>query len=107
MAAMARTSVTKDIRMAETELAGQQLANIRQEKGLSQEDVAAELRLSVTYVKAIEADDYERLPEATFVRGYVRNYARYLVLPEVEIKDIMVFYDLQITQCYSDYKGGG
>lgn len=91
--------------MAETELAGQQLANIRQEKGLSQEDVAAELRLSVTYVKAIEADDYERLPEATFVRGYVRNYARYLGLPEAEIKAIVALYDQQNTHSDADYKG--
>jgi len=91
--------------MAETQLAGQQLASARKEKGLSQEEVAAELRLSVTYVKAIEADDYERLPEATFVRGYVRNYARLLELPENEAREIVALFDQQNKHKEADFKG--
>lgn len=91
--------------MAETQLAGQQLASARKEKGLSQEDVAAELRLSVTYVKAIEADEYDRLPEATFVRGYVRNYARLLELSENETKEVIALFDQQNKHKEADFKG--
>src|SRR5699024_11694016 len=91
--------------MAETQLAGQQLASARKEKGLSQEEVAAELRLSVTYVKAIEADDHDRVPVASFLRGFVRNYARLLELPENEAREIVALFDQQNKHKEADFKG--
>ena len=59
---------------------GVQLQRARQIKHLDLVAVADELNLSSTVVKALEADDYERLPGATFVRGYIRSYARLLKL---------------------------
>jgi cytoskeleton protein RodZ len=43
--------------------------------------VAARLRLDRRTVESIEIDDYRALPEPTFVRGYLRGYARLLDLP--------------------------
>lgn len=57
---------------------GQILAAARMEKGLSVVDVARSLRLSNRQIEAIEADDYERLPGITFIRGFIRNYAKLL-----------------------------
>ena len=55
--------------------AGAQLRAAREALGLSQEAVAQQLKLAPRQVRAIEEDDYARLPGRTFVRGFVRNYA--------------------------------
>ncbi|MBZ0091370.1 MAG: DUF4115 domain-containing protein [Sulfuricellaceae bacterium] len=41
-------------------------------------EVARQLKLSVRQIEALEADDYGSLPGPTFVRGFVRNYAKIL-----------------------------
>ncbi|MCC4307348.1 helix-turn-helix domain-containing protein [Alcanivorax marinus] len=66
-------------------LPGERLRRAREEQGLSQEEVSKQLRLSLSYLKALEDDDYSRLPEPTFIKGYLRNYARFLGLPAEEL----------------------
>jgi cytoskeleton protein RodZ len=58
--------------------AGLLLRKARLERGLSIDDVARQLRLSVRQVTALEADDYENVASGTFLRGFVRNYAKLL-----------------------------
>ncbi len=60
---------------------GRALAAAREARAMSLADVAAQLRLHVRQVEAIEAEDLAALPEAPFVRGYVRNYAKLVDLP--------------------------
>ncbi len=69
----------------ETVLPGERLRRAREEKGLSQEEACKHLRLSSSYMRALEEDDYDRLPEAPFIKGYLRNYARFLGLPAEEV----------------------
>ena len=57
---------------------GQLLRAARLERGLSIEDVARQMRLSVRQVTALEEDDYTKLASGTFLRGFVRNYAKLL-----------------------------
>lgn len=57
---------------------GQQLRDERERLGITVREVAERLNLSMTTVRAIEADDYARLPGAVYARGYVRAYARLL-----------------------------
>ena len=57
---------------------GQLLRAARLEQGLSIEDVARQMRLSVRQVTALEEDDYTKLASGTFLRGFVRNYAKLL-----------------------------
>ena len=59
---------------------GARLASARAAAGLTVEDVAAQMRISLRQVQAIEADRYDELPGAVFVRGFVKNYARLLQL---------------------------
>lgn len=61
---------------------GARLREARESMGLSVEDVAGELRLSVSQIKALEQDDYTELPGATYVRGYLRSYARLVKVDE-------------------------
>jgi len=60
---------------------GRALAAAREARGLTQADVAAQLRLHVRQVKAIENEDLAALPAGPFVRGYLRNYAKLVDLP--------------------------
>ena len=61
------------------------LAAARKASGLSIAEVAVEMRISPRQVEAIEADRYEDLPGAVFVRGFVRNYARLLNIDPVPL----------------------
>lgn len=63
---------------------GEQLRAAREAKGLRSADVAQALKLSTRQVDALEAGDWSGLPGQTFIRGFVRNYARLLRLdPDV------------------------
>jgi cytoskeleton protein RodZ len=64
---------------------GRVLGLAREQAGLSLEEAATQLRLSVRQVAAIEADDAATLPAPTFVRGFIRNYAKLLNLNPDEL----------------------
>ena len=55
---------------------GQLLQEARLSRGLRVEDVAQHLRMSVRQITALEEDDYSKLSGGTFLRGFVRNYAK-------------------------------
>jgi cytoskeleton protein RodZ len=59
---------------------GQTLREAREQLGLSVNDVANRIKFAPRQVESLEADDYVQLPEAAFVRGFVRSYARLLDL---------------------------
>ena len=60
--------------------AGMILSQAREAAGLTIDDVALQLKLAPRQVVAIERDDFASLPGRTFIRGFVRNYARLLKL---------------------------
>ncbi|MCG8428952.1 MAG: helix-turn-helix domain-containing protein [Chromatiales bacterium] len=75
--------------VAEVDGPGKQLKSIREERGLDLVSVAAMLHLSDSKLEALESDDYEALPGAVFIQGYLRNYARVL---EVPVEPILAAY---------------
>ena len=67
---------------------GARLRQARERRGDSIAEVAQALKLAPRQVDALERGDYEALPGPAFVRGFMRNYARYLNLdPEPLIAD--------------------
>ncbi len=78
---------------------GARFAAARIKKNLSLDDVADQLKLAVSYIKAIEEDNYEPLPVPVFVRGYLKNYAALVELPEAE-----VIAQYEIQQPVTNYK---
>jgi len=60
--------------------AGSKLKAAREAAGLSLDAVAQQLKLAPRQVKALEDDDWQRLPGRTFARGFARNYARFVRL---------------------------
>lgn len=55
---------------------GEQLAAARRARGLDVADIAQTLKLGPRQVEALENGDWHALPGQTFIRGFVRNYAR-------------------------------
>ncbi|MBW8190865.1 DUF4115 domain-containing protein [Neiella marina] len=70
---------------AAPETAGKILSDARKQMQLSVEDVAARLNLRANVIIAIDEDDEASLPSATFVRGYLRAYARLVGLTEDQV----------------------
>jgi cytoskeleton protein RodZ len=66
---------------------GKTLREARLQLGLSVDEITHRLKFAPRQIEALEADDFAHLPEITFVRGFVRSYARLLqldVLPLLE-----------------------
>lgn len=59
----------------------------REKQGLSLNDVTSRLKFSNKQLEAIEADNFTALPEATIVKGFIRNYAKLLKLDVEPILD--------------------
>lgn len=59
---------------------GETLREHREQRGLSLQQVADELHLTMHFIRALEADAYEKLPGDVFARGYLRAYANLLGL---------------------------
>lgn len=64
---------------------GQRLRQAREQLGLSQQTVAERLCLKMSTVRDIEEDSVSADLASTFVRGYIRSYAKLVHLPEDEL----------------------
>jgi cytoskeletal protein RodZ len=60
----------------------------REEKKVSLETVSRETRISLPFLQAIEEDAYQLIPAETYVRGFIRSYAKLLHLNVDEILDL-------------------
>jgi cytoskeleton protein RodZ len=59
---------------------GKTLREARERLGMSVADVANRIKFAPRQIEWLEEDDYVHLPEAAFVRGFVRSYARLVEL---------------------------
>jgi len=68
---------------------GQLLREGRERAGLSVEDVVGKIKLASRQIEALEADDFQALPETAFVRGFVRSYAKLLDMDAQPLLDAL------------------
>ncbi|MEB6633550.1 cytoskeleton protein RodZ [Kluyvera cryocrescens] len=73
----------------EAQTTGVRLRNAREQLGLSQQAVAERLCLKVSTVRDIEEDKAPAELASTFLRGYIRSYARLVHIPEEELLPMM------------------
>jgi transcriptional regulator with XRE-family HTH domain len=66
--------------MASVDELGNILREAREAKGLTLREVHEEIRISTRFLEALEGGRYADLPSPTHVRGFLRNYARFLGL---------------------------
>jgi cytoskeleton protein RodZ len=74
----------------DTLTAGNILQQERQRLGLNEREVADQLHITIHYVRALESNNYEKLPGSVFAKGYLKSYALLLGL---DVEDLISRYD--------------
>jgi cytoskeleton protein RodZ len=64
---------------------GAALAKARAQRGLSLDEASRDTRISLDQLRALEDEDFDRLPGEVYVRGSLRTYAQYLGLNPDEV----------------------
>ena len=59
---------------------GEVLRLAREQQGLTLQDVSDALNIKREYLEALEKDEYDAIPGAVFVKGFLRNYGNFLEL---------------------------
>lgn len=94
---------------------GSTLREAREHLGLSIEDVENRLKFAPHQIEALEADDYGNLPEMSFVRRFVRSYARLLKLdpepllaslPAIPLQPSLYATSIEVAMPFQDNKSG-
>jgi len=63
-----------------TDTIGKRLKKVREYRNLTLEKVEAATHIRAQFLRALEADDYSKIPSQAQARGFLRNYAEYLDL---------------------------
>jgi cytoskeletal protein RodZ len=74
--------------------AGELLAAARHKRNLTLEQAEKATKIRAKFLLAMEENDFAVLPSGPFARGLMKNYARFLHLPEEEI---LAFYRRQVN----------
>ena len=61
------------------------IARVREERGMSVEELSAATKVSVAYIKSIEAGDWKAFPVAAYVRGYLHSISNKLNLNQLQV----------------------
>lgn len=69
----------------ENETIGTYLKRVRSTCGHTLEDVAHVTKINLRYLEAIENDEFSKIPGDTFLKGFLRSYARFLNIDEHEL----------------------
>jgi transcriptional regulator with XRE-family HTH domain len=64
---------------------GKYLRSAREARGIDLHEAAQQTRISINYLRALEEEDFSRLPGEVFVRGFLKNYGKFLRLDESQI----------------------
>jgi len=64
---------------------GRFLQEAREARGIDLRDAAQQTRISINYLKALENEDFAKLPGEVFVKGFLKNYGRFLNLDDAEL----------------------
>ena len=73
---------------------GNDLRRLREEKGISLQEIAASSKIGVRYLEYIESDRHSHLPARVYLRGFLMEYARALGLdPERTVKAYLAQLD--------------
>ena len=75
--------------MENTVTIGKFLKASREKKKLTLDQVAAKTKININILRDLENDEIESLPNITYVRGFVKNYAKTVGLDPAEAKDLL------------------
>jgi len=72
---------------------GATLRRLREAKQLTPGEVSARLKFSNRQLEALETEQWDRLPGGMSLRGFVKNYGRYL---QADVDALLVMLDNQV-----------
>ena len=67
---------------------GAKLQGLREEQGLSVEQVARDTHITRRYIEALESEDFDSFPGESYLLGFLRTYSEYLGLESQEIVNL-------------------
>lgn len=68
---------------------GDLLKSKRESLNIPLEDIAKKTRININILKYLEENNLDRLPNKTYIRGFVKNYARVLGINQLESLECM------------------
>ncbi len=77
-------------------LLGEYLKEKRTEKNFSLEKLSQKTKISINILKSLEANDFDHLPSAAYIKGFVTSYVKVLGLPMDEAINKMEYTYLNI-----------
>ncbi|MFP5386401.1 MAG: helix-turn-helix domain-containing protein [Bacteriovoracia bacterium] len=77
-------------------LLGEYLKQKRIDKNYTLEKMSQKTKISVNILKSLESNDYEHLPSAAYIKGFVRSYVKVLGLPLEEAINKMEYTYLNV-----------
>lgn len=87
--------MTLDVNTAAALQVGEVLKAAREKQNISTKQVATALNLPERFILYIESGEFDKLPGNTFVRGYIRNYIKYLHLEDEQ--GVISLFEQQAT----------
>jgi cytoskeletal protein RodZ len=63
------------------------LASVRERIGITFEEIAESTRIAPHYLRAIEAEEFAKLPSGVYALSYIRQYARAIGYSETALLD--------------------
>ena len=61
------------------------LSKLRQRHGISLEQIAEQTKISIRFLRAIESEDFDKLPGGLFNTSYIRQYAAAAGIDESDV----------------------
>ncbi len=76
------------------EISGEQLQGMREQLGISLDEIAEETKISKGNLRYIENEDWTKLPAPVYIRGFLTAYAKALKIdPKRVVSDMMKRYE--------------
>ena len=75
------------------------LAALRQSKGVTLEQIADTTKISIRFLRAIEDEEFDKLPGGIFSTSYLRQYARAI---DQEESELVEYYNLKMGVASGD-----
>lgn len=66
---------------------GEELKRERELRGISLQEISDSTKVNLTFLRALEQDELEKLPGSFFTKGIIRTYTRYIGIDEGPILD--------------------
>lgn len=95
------------VQVAQLKRIAEQLVETRQQKSITLDAVATATYIPQRLLQALEAEQFERLPEPVYVQGFIRRYADYLGLDGKALSQTFDLHPIAPLSSGVEYPGSG